>query len=193
MQYNKKKMLIDVDDVIVDNAFLEAINKFKGTNYKDSDFEEYFIDDVVMNDADKANFRKYMLENNIYKNCRLVEGAKETLDLLKDFMDIYICSACVVRGLEKYSGIFFARKYDFLLGEFPYLDPNKIIFTGNKNYFTGFDYQVDDRMQNLEGDIPHKLLFTRHHNKNIEKSLLTKKGITRVDNWSDILEYIMCM
>ena len=193
MKYKKQKILIDVDDVIVDNAFLDAINKFKGTKYKDNDFEDYYIDDIVMNKYDKDNFRKYILENNIYEKCRLVEGAKEGLNLLKDSMDIYICSACVVRGIEKYSGIFFARKYDFLIKNFPYLDPNKIIFTGSKNNFVGFDYQIDDRVQNLEGNIPHKLLFTRHHNKNIDKDILREKGITRVENWNEILDYIMCM
>lgn len=193
MNYKNESILIDVDDVIVQNAFIDAINVFKGTNHKEEDFTTYFIDDIVFSDNEKKQFREFLLTYNIYENCKLIVGVEEVLPCLCNILDVYICSSCIVKGLEKYSGIFFKRKFDFLLEKFPYIDPDKIIFTSSKNNFRGFDYQIDDRVENLKGDIRCKMLFSSYHNRDIDYGVLKKMEILRVNSWSEILNNIKNM
>ena len=43
----KKKILIDVDDCLCENNFIDEINKFLGTKYKTNDFTEFYVDYVI--------------------------------------------------------------------------------------------------------------------------------------------------
>lgn len=191
MNNKKSKILIDVDDVIVDGAFLDAINKFKGTNYTEDEFTTYFFDEEVFNNDELKEYRKFLVSYDLYENCRLMQGVKEIMPILNRCMDVYLCSSCIVKGLEEKSGIFFKRKYDFLYRAFPYIDPHKYIFTTSKNNFKGVDFQVDDLLSNLQGEVTNrKILFTRHHNKDIPFEELRKKRITRVNDWYELLYHI---
>ncbi len=187
----KTRILIDVDDVIVKNAFLAAFNKFKHTSYKEEDFTEYYFIKEILNEREKAKFAKYILKNNIYENCELMENAEGVLSGLSSLFDIYIASSCVFKGAERISGVLFERKFNFLMERFPFLDPNKVILTGVKNCFTGFKYQIDDRLENLHSDIPYKFLFTRNPNKDISNETLKKYNVIRVDDWIEILQKIL--
>ena len=187
---NKKSILLDVDDVIVDNAFLDAANNFNNTKYTEKDFSGYYIDKEMFNEETLPKYYEFLLHYNMYSNCRLIEGVEEILPILAKENDIYICSSCVLKGLERKSGIFFMNKFNFLVEKFPFLIAEHIIFTGDKNRFSDFDYQIDDLLTNLKNKIPNKLLFTRYHNKEISKEELDKENVKRVDNWQEIYEYI---
>ena len=190
MLIQKSKMLIDVDDVIVDNAYLQALNEFMGTNFKPEDFEEYYLAEEKLTEEEAEGYRDYVYEHNIYEDCKLMEDVEIILPIMIECMDIHICSSCIMKGLEKRSGVLFARKYDFLVDKFPTLESEKIILAGSKNCFTGFDYQVDDRLENLKGDSKNKFLFTRWHNRNISSLELAKYGVIRVNSWLEMLKYI---
>lgn len=188
MNNNKSKILIDVDDVIVDGAFLDAINKFKGTNYIEEEFTSYFFDEEVFTKEEMPKYHEFLLSYDIYENCKLMKGVEDVMPILNRCMDVYFCSSCIVKGLEEYSGIFFKRKYDFLVKAFPYIDPHKYIFTTSKNNFDGIDFQIDDLLSNLQGEVKNKkFLFTRHHNNDISSEVLKKNNTIRVNNWYEIL------
>ena len=68
-----KKIMIDMDDVITEGGFLHLINSYLKTDYKQEDFSEYYMQDIVPN---KEEFFRYFLENNQYDYCNLKKDAK---------------------------------------------------------------------------------------------------------------------
>lgn len=191
MYLKRPSILIDVDDVIVDNSFLSIINEFLGTRYTEDNLSKYYFDDEIIPKERFSEYHDYLLAHDMYENCKLVKGAKENIEILSKDMDVFFCSSCILKGMERDSGIFFKRKFDFLIRTFPEIDPRRIILSAEKNMFKGFDYQVDDLISNLKNDSKYKLLFTRYHNKNISSKVLENFGVSRVNDWDEIYDYIM--
>lgn len=187
---NKKSLLIDLDYVICYPGFLTILNNFLGTNYKESDFKEYIIDDIINPKEKRQEFYEYYLKQDGYKDAVIMDNAKSILEKLNIKYDLYICTACVMFGIERKSSKLFKDKFEYLIKEFPFIDPEKIIFTNSKNIFD-VDVQIDDRLQNLEGKSRLKLLFDAYHNKDIPNKELEEKGIIRVKNWMDIAKILL--
>jgi len=187
---DKKKILIDVDDVICDCGFLCLVNKFLNTSYKEDDFTEYYIDDVIGDDEAKQKFYTYFRENNCYDYATILPNAYEVIKKLNNEYDVFICSACVNPFFVDKSDVIFKNKYNWLLKNFPFLDPNKFIFTGAKNIIKA-DIQIDDRLPNLKGDISTKLLFTSYHNKGISDEELESNNVKRVNDWLEIEKLLL--
>lgn len=174
----KKDLLLDVDEVICFSGFVEAVNDFLGTSYTVDDFTDYYIDDVAIPDEQKDSFYEFISERNLYENPDILPHAVESIRRLKDYYNIYICSACVSFFNKKNSGRRFKDKYDFLFETFPFIDPDHYIFTGAKHLFRA-DVQIDDRLKNLDNDIPIRILFPSYHNKDVTDEELRQKGIIR--------------
>ena len=188
-----KKILIDVDYVICDSGFLHLLNTYLNTNYSLDDFSSsYMEEDVIKSQKEKFAFYDYIKDKNHYKYATIFDNAKEVLEKLNSKFDLYICSSCAIdiSGLKEASGLFFKNKYDFLINNFPFLNINKIIFTGSKNIFNA-DVQIDDKISHLQNNIPLKLLFTAFHNKNITDEELKKQNIIRVNNWKEIEDILL--
>ena len=185
-----KKLLIDVDEVICDPGFLYLVNKFLGTSYKISDFTEYYIDDIIGSEERRQEFYRWRLQYNQYDYATIFEDAYDVLTTLNEKYEIYIFSACVDPFMKENSGIFFKQKFDFLVREFPFLNPDKFIFSNSKNLITA-DIQIDDRLSNLQSDIPVKLLFDSYHNKNHTTEELAIRSVTRVSSWKDIEQILL--
>lgn len=181
----KKKILLDIDEVICNPGFLYLINQFLGKDYKIDDFTDYYIDDIIGDEEKKQEFYKYYLQYNAYDYAELLPGAYEVIEKLNKEYDIYLCSACVNPFFIQDSGKMFMDKYNWILKTFPFLNPNNFIFTNAKNILEA-DIQIDDRMQNLKGNVKLKLLFTSYHNKELSDIELKELGIIRVNNWKEI-------
>lgn len=187
----KRSILIDLDYVICHPGFLPIINEFLGTKYEESDFSEYIIDDIVFDSQEKKEeFYDYYIKQDGYKDAILFEGAKETLKKLNEVYDVYICTACVMFGAEKKSAKLFKDKVEYLVKEFPFLDPEKFICTNSKNLFV-VDVQIDDRLPNLQGKASLKLLFDAYHNRDISDEELEDNGVVRVRNWNEIEQVLL--
>ena len=184
----KKKLLVDIDEVICNNNFVKILNEFKNTNYKLEDFKNYLIEDFLETE-EKEKFYDFFLERNAYYDVHFIDGAIDTLKELNETYDIYLYSACVMYGRERASSRIFMDKYNFIMKYMPFIDPYKIIFTNTKNLFLG-DIQIDDKLNNLEGPVKLKLLFTAYHNKDIDKKTLKEKGVIRVDDWDSVKKEI---
>lgn len=185
----KKKLLIDVDEVISENTFLDEVNAFLGTSYKMEDFTTYYIDDVLGSDENKQKFYESIKNKDMYVDSKIFDGAVDVLKKLNEKYDLYICSACVMFCMPENSGIFFKYKYDFLINNFPFLNPNNFIFTSAKNIFKA-DIQIDDKLENMQGDVKMKLLFTAYHNKNLTNKQLKDNNAIRVNSWKEIDEIL---
>ena len=182
----KKKIMIDMDDVIVSGGFLYLINKFLNKNYKEEDFNNFYMQDIL---PDKKSFYEFFLQHNLYDYCEIKEDAKEIIEELSKYYEIYICTSYIFKEIVDESGIILKYKYDYLLKNFSFLNPYNYIFTGNKN-IVKTDIKIDDRIENLD-NADLKLLFTAYHNKNITEEELKNKNIIRVDNWRDIKKILI--
>lgn len=175
---NKKKLLLDVDEVICFTGFLPLINEFMNTNYVIDDFEDYYIDEVAIPKERFDEFNEFCKNRNLYENAHILPGAIETIKALNEVYDIYICSSCINPFDVKGSGRLFLYKYNFLMKVLPFIKPEKYIFTSVKNMFIA-DIQIDDRLSNLNGNIETKILFPSYHNKYITDDELNTLGVIR--------------
>lgn len=181
----KKKILLDLDNVICNPGYLTLLNKFLNTNYKIDDFTTYFFDDIIEDEDEKIKLNYFYLQHNLYDEAEMMPNVYEILKKLNDQYDIYICSACISSYLKDKAGKCYMDKYNYLIKTFPFLKPENFIFTNSKNIIKA-DIQIDDRLSNLRNDIPLKILFTSYHNKEIKEEYLEQLKIIRVDNWKEI-------
>lgn len=191
----KKSILLDVDEVICFAGYLDAANKFMNTNYKIEDINTYYIEDAIIPKDKLEEYNKFLSNINFYENPYILPDAIEVIKKLNKYYDIYICSACVMHINIKDSGKQFKDKYDFLIRALPFLNAENFIFTNAKHIIKA-DIQIDDKLSNLEGDIPIKILFPSYHNKYISKDELDKKNIIKAGNdwktaWSEIEKILL--
>lgn len=191
----RKKILLDVDEVICSSGFLSAVNEFLGTNYEIDDFTDYYIDRKAIPKEKIEEFKEFVNNRNLYENTYILPGANEVIKRLNEVYDIYICSACV-NGLNvEGSGKIFMDKYNFLIKNFSFLNPEHFIFTNTKNLFKA-DIQIDDRLSNLDDEIEIKILFPSYHNKNVTDEELKQKGVLRAgydwrNGWNEIEKILL--
>lgn len=191
----KKKLLLDVDEVICSSGFLSAVNDFLGTNYEIDDFSDYYIDKEAIPKKQIEKFKDFVNNRNLYENTYILPGAIEIIKKLNEVYDIYICSACVNDLNVEGSGKIFMDKYNFLIKNFSFLNPEHFIFTNTKNLFKA-DIQIDDRLSNFDNEIKTKILFPSYHNKNISDEELKQKGVIRAgydwkNGWNEIEKILL--
>lgn len=177
----KKRIMVDMDDAITTGGFLHLINEYLKTNYTENDFESFYMQDIVPN---KDEFFKWFKTNNMYDYCSLTPNVYEVLEKLSKNYEIFIGTSYIIRDIIKDTAFLLPQKYEFLINTFPFINPNNIIFLGNKSVLN-CDIKIDDRIDNLDG-AKTKILFTAWHNKNISKDELNNKGIKRANNWEEI-------
>ena len=177
----KKRIMVDMDDVITTGGFLHLINEYLKTNYTEDDFESFYMQDIVPN---KDEFFKWFKTHNMYDYCSLTPNAYEVLEKLSKNYEIFIGTSYIIRDIIKDTAFLLPQKYEFLINTFPFINPNNIIFLGNKSVLN-CDIKIDDRIDNLDG-AKIKILFTAWHNKNISKDELNNKSIKRANNWKEI-------
>lgn len=179
----KKTMMVDMDDVIYKDWFLNLLNTYLETNYKEEDFPSYYMQDILK--AEEQNdFFKWMLTQNVYDYGVLVPYAYDVLKRLNYHFKLCIGTAYIFKELPLESGkLLLAQKYERLLGVFDFLKPHQIILVNDKS-FIGTDIKVDDLVKNLSG-AETKILFSSYHNLQIPNKELDKRDIIRTD---DLLE-----
>ncbi len=183
----EKKVIVDMDFVMCDSGFLNMINKFLGTNYMESDFTNYYMQEVI---SDIETFYEYLTHNNMYECCTIYPYAQEVLKELNNKYRILIASSCILPGmninlLKKH----ICNKIDFLSTNFPFINFNQYAFLDDKKALTPY-CKIDDKLSNLEG-AEIKLLYTAYNNLNYDKSFLEGENIIRADDWKDIKRILL--
>ena len=184
-----EKLIVDMDDVITEKGFIRMINEFLGTNYTQENAESYYINDLIPKDR-MDEWVEFYSNNNVYDYANIVEGAKETLEKLNEKYDLYIATAYVFRDAPQVSGKTLNDKYNFLIENFPFIDPHKFIFISNKELLEA-DIRIDDSHKKLIGKARLKLLFTAYHNKNMSEQELKENNFVRVNNWKDVEKILL--
>lgn len=179
----KQKLMIDMDDVITYGGFLYLINIYLGTSYKEEDFSEYYMQDIIPEDR-KIDFFNWFIDQNMYEKCKIFDDCYDVLKELNEEYDLYIGTSYIFKEITRNSGHILSQKYDFLTKTFPFIDPNRFIFIQNKELLD-MDIKIDDKASNLK-NCKRKLLFTAFHNCNISNCELDKNGMERVNNWNEI-------
>ncbi len=174
----KKKIILDVDEVICFGGFLDAVNDFLGTNYVIDDFTDYYIDEAAIPANRMDEFNKFIQGRDMYKNPHILPNAIETIKELNEIYDIYILSSCVNPFDVNGSGRLFQDKYNFLINLLPFINPKNIILTSAKHLFKA-DIQIDDCLTNFSDEVQMKILFPSYHNKTITDEELAKYGVIR--------------
>lgn len=185
----KKKIMIDMDDVLIDQTcWLNPVNKFLNTNYKIDDVKGYYIQDLIPKER-LSEYTKYFKMQNIYDKAVMQKNCVKVIKELSEKYDIYICTAYIYRDDASFSSSLLKYKFDFLYKNFPFLNPSHFIFCDDKSILN-FDIKIDDKIDNLSrADI--KLMYTAYHNKNISEEYLNENNIIRVNNWIDIKNILL--
>jgi len=180
-----KKIMIDMDDVICEGGFLYQLNKFLGTNYKESDMKSYYMQDMIPEER-RDEWNHYLAAQNLYTDGnRLLDGAKEVIQKLSEAYDVYIVTAYIIRENPTECGKHLFNKFEWLCKELTFLHPSRFCFVNDKSLIE-CDVKIDDRLSNLSGNAETKLMFDAYHNRNISEVELEAAGVQRVCSWRDI-------
>lgn len=184
-----KKLIIDMDDVMCEKGFIKMVNEFLGTNYKQEDANSYYINDLVPEYKQK-DWVEFFEKRNVYDYEELTENVQEVIKKLNEKYDVYIVTSYIFRDDPKWAGNMLKNKFDYLQTHFDFIEPEKYIFTTNKDIINA-DIRIDDSMKKLNGKAEIKLLFTAYHNKNISDEELKNKGVIRVNSWKEIEKILL--
>ncbi len=184
-----KKIMIDMDDTILADCYLEVVNEFLNAHLTYEDCKDYWIDNMVPEEKQKEYLNHFYNEIDIYDYGHVQENCIQVIEELTKYYEVFICSAYIDhRDIENCSKILL-YKHKWLLKNLPFVKPENYIFTNRKDVIP-VDIIIDDKVENLKsGDV--KLLITAYHNEGIPKKELEALGITRVDTWNDIAEILL--
>ena len=177
-----KKALIDLDDVLAVDGFLNMLNVFNKSDYSYSDIKSYYVEEILPIERQKE-FRNYFREHNVYDYAHVAPHSKEVLKNLMLEYEIYICSNYCDMDNHIMPELI-PKKIEFLLKNFPFLTSANFIFANDKTVIKG-DLRIDDKLSNLKTD-GIKLLYSAYHNLNISNEDLQENEILRVNDWKEI-------
>lgn len=186
----KKILIIDIDDVLVDSYMFIMLNKFLGTNYKETDFSNYYLEDAIKDPKRLDEYYNFIFTQDMYKDIPIKEGVQEVLPKLNEKYDLYLCTDFLIPNYEWQGDKEFISKFNMLKEKFSYLNPKQFIFMRKKQLLHA-DIMIDDKPTNFGKYINKKLMLTAYHNKLISKDELNKQGITRVNSWYEIADILL--
>ncbi len=186
---NRKKIMIDMDDVITIKGFERLVKEFLGyeLDWKQAG-ENYYWQDLL--EDKKDDFFQFFITKNMYDYVDIREDSIRVIEKLNNEYDVYICTDYIWREVIENAGLNLKNKYDFLYRNFPFLDPRKFIFVGDKSIIN-CDIKIDDKLTNLSGNCELKLLFSEQHNKNLSDKYLKEQEVIRVNDWNEIEKIIL--
>lgn len=185
-----QKIMIDLDETIVMDGYLKAVNDYKKTNYQAEDIDTYYVEDIL--GEEKEAFLDHFYKNvNIYDDIKEIPNAIRTIKDLCQYYDVYICAAFVDPRRVLESKVSAMYKYEWIIKNMPFIDPKKIILTSSKDVVM-CDIKIDDKVSNLKNGYGKvKLLLDHKHNQKYDFEDLESLGIRRVYNWDQIRSILL--
>jgi len=185
----KKRLMIDMDDVICNGGFLHLINEFTNKNYTIDEFSKYYMQDIIPENK-KEEWIQFFANSNMYSHAEFIDSAYESLKKLNEVYEIFIVTAYLIKDDPSISGGHLNNKFNWLQINLPFINRSNYVFTDNKDVID-CDVKIDDKLSNLSGNAKTKLLFTAYHNKRLTNEELNKKQVQRVNNWKEIEKILL--
>ncbi len=185
-----KKVMIDLDDTIVEGGYLEVLNEYLGTNYTYDDTEDYFVESLLPDGMLDDYLEYFYTHVNVYDYAHIKPHAIEVIEKLSQKYEVYICSAYLDKRVPEKSGVVTNTKHMWLIKNLPFLNPKNFIFTSRKDLID-CDIKIDDKVGNLKGLGEVKLLMSGYHNKKYTDEELKEKNIIRVHSWDEIAKILL--
>ena len=188
---NRKSIMIDMDEVIVEGNFSDYLIEFLG----EVDFNKLhsqYRQDLIK--GKEEEFKKIYKYKNLYKdnNGDYIKPLPNCVNIVKELnekYDVYIVTAYIWKENVIDAATNLKNKFEYLHHWFPFIDTNNFIFMTNKTKIK-YDIGIDDRESNLK-NCDKKLLFTEFRNKKITDEELKSKKIIRVNNWLDVKKELL--
>ena len=183
---NKKKIMVDMDEVIVKNRFTDYLNEFlNGVDFEK--LNSFYRQDLIK--GREEEFKKIYQFKNLYKNdngtfVEPLANCVEVLEELNKYYELFVVTSYIWKKDIFDASTNLKNKYEYLKYFLPFINPNNFIFITDKSKIT-FDIGIDDRPKNLVS-CNKKILFTEFRNKNISEEELAKDDIIRADNWTSV-------
>lgn len=181
----KKRIMIDMDDVITDGTFRKQIEDYIGEEI-DIQKTGYYLQNAL-GDRKEEFFRKGPLD--MYEDAPLKEGAYEVIKKLNSVYDVYIVTSYTIPDAHYQEGNHLKFKMEYLQKHLPFLHTEQIIYLNDKSLID-FDIRIDDSIRHLSGS-ETLLLFDAYNNQEFTEEELTSKNIKRVMNWQEIAEILL--
>lgn len=180
-----KKIIIDLDDVLALDGYLNMMNAFFNRNYVYEDIPGYYCE-ALLNKEELKAYRDYFKNHNVYEYAKVAPFSKEVLkDLISyDDYELFICSSYYSEIDEEIFPNLIPYKCEFLMDNYPFLTSKNFIFANDKSLIDA-DIRIDDSINNLGGD-GLNLLFSAYHNRDLSDEYLEFKNVIRVNDWLDI-------
>ena len=178
-----KKAIIDLDDVLSLDGFLNMLNDFNNSNYTYEETKGYYVEEILPKEK-QLEFFKFFMNGNVYDYARVAPNSKEVLKKMMLYLEVYICSSYYSDINHVIMPELIPKKCEFLLSNYPFLTTKNFIFTNDKKMLNA-DIRIDDSINNLSND-GINLLYNAYHNKNISEKELNESGIIRVNDWLEI-------
>lgn len=181
----KKRLMIDMDDVITIGTFKEQIEDFIGHPI-DTEKTGYFLQNAL-EDRKEEFFHKGPLD--MYEDAPLLDNAYEVIKELNEKYEVYLVSSYVIPDAHYQEGNHLKYKMEYLQKRLPFIKTEQIIFSNIKTIMN-FDIAIDDSIRHLE-NAKMKIMFNAFHNGNISDEELKEKGIIKVNNWLEIKKLLL--
>jgi len=185
----KKRLMIDMDDVICNGGFLHLINEFTHKNYTIDEFSKYYMQDIIPEEK-KKEWIKFFEQGNMYSHAQFIGTAYESIKKLNEVYEIFIVTAYLIKDDFSISGTNLKNKFNWLQVNLPFISQKNYVFTDNKEIID-CEIKIDDKLSNLDGNAKTKLLFTAYHNKRLTNEELNKKQVQRVNSWEQIEKILL--
>lgn len=179
MDYQKKKIAIDMDEVMADPIakFIDLYNRDcnLGLTLEHLHGKEIY-EAVPKEHADKV--WEYVNAEGFFRDLKVMPDSQEVIKALQEKYEVFIVSA----GMEFRNSLI--DKFDWLHDHFPFISWKNYVLCGDKSII-GADIMIDDRPKNLisfSGE--RKLLFTSPHNVHLTE-------YERVSTWKEVAEKLL--
>lgn len=174
----KEVIAVDMDQVMADleppfiDLFKETYDlTFDSANDYLREHPEFDLASVVKELYPMLNTYKF------FRQLPVMKDSQKVLRELSDHYDIYIASAAMEVPKT------FTAKYEWLEEHFPFLNPQRIVFCGDKKIIKA-DYLIDDSIRQLKRFSGTGLLYTSTVNQD-------ETAFIRVNSWMDVYNYFM--
>ena len=175
---NKKRIAIDMDEVITDaiGRFIELYKKEFNEDLSTLRQPGRNLNNTVPPHRLEI-VKQYPHQPDFFKDLEPITNSLEVVEKLCQHHEVFITTA----ALEFEHS--FTPKYNWLKKHLPFITWKNIVFCGDKSIICA-DYLLDDLERNLKTFTGTGLLFTAPHNADVT-------GYTRLNSWQEVADYFL--